>query len=47
LRPDQENRAFDILKQKFFCAGGRENVGEDYEGWGLKVFPLPKSEKPR
>lgn len=47
LRPKQENRAFDILKQKFFCAGGRKNVGEGYEGWGLKVFPPLKSEKPR
>lgn len=47
LRPEQENRAFEILKQKFFCAGGRDNVGENYEGWGLKVFPSPKSEKPR
>jgi hypothetical protein len=47
LRPTQENRAFDVLKQKFFCAGGRENVGEGYEGWGLKVFPPLKSEKPR
>ena len=47
LRPQQENRAFDVLKPKFFCAGGRENVGEGYEDWGLKVFPPLKSEKPR
>lgn len=47
LRPAQENRAFDVLTRKFFCSGGRENVGEGYEDWGLKVFPSPKSEKPR
>jgi hypothetical protein len=47
LRPGQANRAFDVLKQKFFCSGGRANVGEGYEGWGLKVFPPQESEKPR
>jgi len=39
LRPDQPNRAFETLKPKFYCEGGRENVGEGYEGWGLKRFP--------
>lgn len=47
LRPDQENRAFDILKKKFFCDGGREDVGKDYKGVGMKIIPAPKSEKPR
>ena len=47
LRPDQENRAFDVLKRKFFCSGGRCNVGEGYEDWGLKIYPGPESEKPR
>lgn len=47
LRPNQPNRAFEILKKKFYCAGGRENVGSDYENIGLKIFPTPKSEKPR
>jgi Protein of unknown function (DUF3800) len=47
LRPKQENRAFDVLKRKFFCAGGRANVGNGYEGWGLKLFPAQESEKPR
>ena len=47
LRPAQENRAFDVLTRKFFCSGGRENVGKGYEDWGLKVFPPLKSEKPR
>lgn len=39
LRPDQENRAFDVLKRKFFCSGGRECVGEGFENWGLKIYP--------
>lgn len=46
-RPGQENRAFEVLKRKFYCCGGRERVGEGYENWGLKVFPAPESEKPR
>ena len=47
LRPAQVNRAFDVLKRKFFCAGGRVDVGNGFEGWGLKVYPAPESEKPR
>lgn len=47
LRPEQENRAFDVLKRKFFCSGGRERVGEGFENWGLKIYPSPESEKPR
>lgn len=47
LRPRQENRAFDVLKRKFFCCGGREKVGEGYENWGLKVYPALESERPR
>lgn len=47
LRPQQENRAFDTLKKKFYCEGGREKVGQDYEEWGLKIYPAIKSEKPR
>jgi hypothetical protein len=47
LRPDQENRAFEVLKRKFFCSGGREKIGQGFEDWGLKLFPLPESEKPR
>ena len=46
-RPSQENRAFEVLKRKFYCSGGRENVGHGYENWGLKIFPAPESEKPR
>lgn len=47
LRPDQDNRAFDVLKRKFFCAGGRDNVGNGFENLGLRVYPAPESEKPR
>lgn len=39
IRPSQPNRAYDVLKHKFYCAGGREKVGKDYENWGLKIFP--------
>lgn len=39
LRPGQPNRAFDVLKKKFYCEGGRENVGNGYEGYGLKRIP--------
>lgn len=47
LRPEQENRAFDVLKRKFYCDGGRAGVGKDYEGLGLKIYPASESEKPR
>jgi hypothetical protein len=47
LKPSQENRAFDVLKRKFYCDGGRENVGKGYEGRGFKIYPAPESEKPR
>lgn len=47
LRPAQENRAFDILKKKFYCDGGRDKAGKGYEGVGLKIFPASESEKPR
>ena len=47
IRPDQTNRAYDVLKQKFYCEGGREKVGEQYQNWGLKIYPPQESEKPR
>lgn len=47
LRPEQENRAFDVLKSKFYCSGGRENVGRDFEGLGMRIYPATESEKPR
>ncbi|MEZ0232507.1 MAG: DUF3800 domain-containing protein [Methylophilaceae bacterium] len=39
LRPEQENSAFQVLKRKFYCSGGRHHVGIGYENWGLKIFP--------
>jgi len=47
FRVGQANRAFEVLRKKFFCAGGRKKVGEDYQEWGLKIFPPQKSERPR
>lgn len=47
LNRTQKNRAFNILRAKFFCKGGRSRAGKDYEGWGLKTVPAPESEKPR
>jgi len=39
LSPDQPNRAFEALISKFYCEGGREKAGENYDNWGLKRFP--------
>ncbi len=47
LRPDQENRAFDALKKKFYCDGGRDKVGKNFKGVGMKIYPAQESEKPR
>jgi len=47
FKPEQANRAFDVLKKKFYCDGGRDKVGEGYEGLGMKVYPPLESEKPR
>jgi Protein of unknown function (DUF3800) len=47
LRPEQPNRAFEILKRKFYCDGGREQLGIGYEGLGMKIYPVSESEKPR
>jgi Protein of unknown function (DUF3800) len=47
IRPKQANRAFDILEMKFFCSGGRSNLGKNYLGKGLRIHPDQKSEKPR
>lgn len=47
LRPRESNRAFDVLRRKFF----RDRSGARCEGlseWrGLRIFPAPDSEKPR
>ena len=41
LGPSQDNRAFDVLKEKFYCEGGRQNVGTYYENKGLTIYPTP------
>lgn len=47
IKPDQENRAFEVLKEKFYCEGGRACAGKGYEGVGMKIYPTLESEKPR
>lgn len=47
VKPGQVNRAFEVLTRKFFCSGGRGNVGVGFEGWGLKIYPAQESERPR
>jgi len=46
IRPDQDNQAFEMLKKKFFCDGGRGNVGCGYENVGLKIHPPRKAKGP-
>lgn len=41
FKPAQHNRAFEVLKDKFYCKGGRSCVGVEYESYGLKIFPTP------
>ena len=46
LRPTQENKAFELLKAKFYCAGGRQQVGRDFENVGLMIHPPQKAKSP-
>lgn len=46
IRPAQQNQAFDLLRSKFFCAGGRDRVGKGFEEVGLMVFPPQKAKGP-
>lgn len=39
LNPKQENRAFDVLRRKFYCEGGRKDLGKSFDQKGLKHFP--------
>lgn len=39
LDPEQPNRAFDVLREKFYCEGGRQTVGKGFDQKGLKHFP--------
>ena len=46
IRPAQVNQAFELLKRKFFCDGGRERVGSGYENVGLMIYPPQKAKSP-
>ena len=46
LRPAQQNQAFEVLKSKFYCSGGRHRVGQGYENVGLIVHPPQKAKSP-
>lgn len=39
LKPNQPNRAFDVIKSKLCSCGGREFAGSLYADFGLKIFP--------
>ena len=46
IRPAQVNQAFELLKRKFYCDGGRERVGSGYENVGLMIYPPQKAKSP-
>jgi Protein of unknown function (DUF3800) len=46
IRPKQPNQAFDSLKRKFYCDGGRDYVGSGYENVGLMIHPPQKAKSP-
>lgn len=46
IRPKQANQAFEMLKQKFFCDGGRAKVGSGYQEVGLMIYPPQKAKSP-
>lgn len=46
LRPAQPNQAFDLLKKKFYCDGGRARAGGGYEEVGLLIYPPQKAKSP-
>lgn len=46
LRPTQPNQAFEVLKKKFFCDGGRAGVGTGFEDVGLVIYPPQKAKSP-
>lgn len=39
FEPTQTNRAMDVLKAKFYCKGGRKQLGVEFDQIGLKHFP--------
>lgn len=46
IRPTQVNQAFDMLKRKFYCDGGRDHVGVSYDNVGLIIYPPQKAKSP-
>lgn len=46
IRPQQTNQAFDLLKRKFYCDGGRGRVGSGYKDVGLMIYPPKKAKSP-
>jgi len=46
IRPTQPNQAFDMLKRKFYCDGGRDRVGSGFENVGLTIYPPQKAKSP-
>lgn len=46
IRPAQVNQAFDLLKRKFYCDGGRDHVGVGYDNVGLIIYPPQKAKSP-
>ena len=46
IRPAQGNQAFELLKNKFYCEGGRQRVGTAYENVGLMIYPPQKAKSP-
>ena len=46
LRPTQANQAFEILKRKFYCDGGRDCAGAGFENVGLMIYPPKKAKSP-
>ena len=46
IRPAQVNQAFELLKRKFYCDGGRERLGIGYENVGLMIYPPQKAKSP-
>lgn len=46
LRPWQPNQAFEVLKNKFYCGGGRRKAGRGYENVGLVIYPPHKAKSP-
>lgn len=46
IRPQQANQAFEVLKGKFFCDGGRAGVGKGYHNVGLQIYPPKKAKSP-